>query len=290
MTIGRQKSAEEQTFVTTRAATGRFPAGFTSNLRDRQIQPPRRALCYSRLHTTDLNLRDGRRRRPRDLSPSTGPWIRPVKALLCLGASERQSLLQSARPGTAVTGHEETMKALSAALTLLLVAFAYRAASDTDWPINGGVDNIRYSPLDADQPRQRRAAAGRLDLRLARRLQGSEMQSNPIVVDGVLYATTPTLKVVAVNAATGREIWKFDPSGGARARRALPASRRHRAQGSRVRHAIAASSARSTSKTGTADRVVRRRRPRSICARGSASRPRSSASAPARRASSSRTC
>ena len=41
------------------------------------------------------------------------------------------------------------------------------------------------------------------------------MQSNPIVVDGVLYATTPTMKVVAVDAATGAEIWKFDPSGGA---------------------------------------------------------------------------
>ena len=41
------------------------------------------------------------------------------------------------------------------------------------------------------------------------------MQSNPIVVGGVLYATTPTLKVVAVDAATGRELWKFDPSGGA---------------------------------------------------------------------------
>ena len=41
------------------------------------------------------------------------------------------------------------------------------------------------------------------------------MQSNPIVVDGVLYATTPTLKVIALDAATGREIWKFDPSGGA---------------------------------------------------------------------------
>ena len=33
------------------------------------------------------------------------------------------------------------------------------------------------------------------------------MQSNPIVIDGVLYATTPTMKVVAVNAETGAEIW-----------------------------------------------------------------------------------
>ena len=46
----------------------------------------------------------------------------------------------------------------------------------------------------------------------------SEMQSNPIVVDGVLYATTPTMKVVAVNAETGAEIWKFDPANGAPAR------------------------------------------------------------------------
>jgi len=48
----------------------------------------------------------------------------------------------------------------------------------------------------------------------------SEMQSNPIVVDGVLFATTPTMHVVALNAATGAEIWKFDPGmGDARQRR-----------------------------------------------------------------------
>ena len=51
--------------------------------------------------------------------------------------------------------------------------------------------------------------------------EGSEMQSNPIVVDGVLYATTPTLKVVALNAETGTLLWTFDPiaaSGAPRAR------------------------------------------------------------------------
>lgn len=36
------------------------------------------------------------------------------------------------------------------------------------------------------------------------------MQSNPIVVDGTpyaLYATSPKLRVIALNAATGRELW-----------------------------------------------------------------------------------
>ena len=43
---------------------------------------------------------------------------------------------------------------------------------------------------------------------------GSTIQSNPIVVDGVLYSTTPTLHVIALNAATGKLIWRFDPWNG----------------------------------------------------------------------------
>jgi quinoprotein glucose dehydrogenase len=86
---------------------------------------------------------------------------------------------------------------------------------DVEWSQHGGVDNIRYSPL---------TQIGRSNVAQLKvawtydagdAFKGSEMQSNPIVVGGVLYATTPTLKVVAVDAATGRERWKFDPSGGA---------------------------------------------------------------------------
>lgn len=36
-------------------------------------------------------------------------------------------------------------------------------------------------------------------------------QVSPIVVDGVLYATTPTHKTIALDAATGALKWKFDP-------------------------------------------------------------------------------
>ena len=89
------------------------------------------------------------------------------------------------------------------------------AAREAEWPINGGVDNIRYSPLtqiNRDNVSNLKVA-WTYDSQDA--FKGSEMQSNPIVVDGVLYVTTPTLKVVAVNAANGREIWKFDPSAGA---------------------------------------------------------------------------
>src|SRR5712671_4167748 len=102
-----------------------------------------------------------------------------------------------------------------AALVVWLTAMTFAAQRDAPWPLNGGVDNIRYSSL----AQINRANVGKLQVAWTYdshdAFKGSEMQSNPVVVDGVLYATTPTLKVVAVNAATGREIWTFDPSGGA---------------------------------------------------------------------------
>ncbi len=39
---------------------------------------------------------------------------------------------------------------------------------------------------------------------------GSEVQCNPIVVDGIVYVTTARLRVVALDGATGKQIWDFD--------------------------------------------------------------------------------
>lgn len=41
----------------------------------------------------------------------------------------------------------------------------------------------------------------------------SQIQCNPLVIDGVLYGTSPQLKLFALDAATGRELWRFDPFG-----------------------------------------------------------------------------
>lgn len=42
----------------------------------------------------------------------------------------------------------------------------------------------------------------------------STIECNPIVIDGVLFMTTPGLKVAALDAATGKERWIFDPWNG----------------------------------------------------------------------------
>ncbi len=40
----------------------------------------------------------------------------------------------------------------------------------------------------------------------------SQNQCNPIVVDGILYGTTPRLKLFALDAASGKLKWSFDPA------------------------------------------------------------------------------
>jgi quinoprotein glucose dehydrogenase len=105
-------------------------------------------------------------------------------------------------------------------LVLLCAAASlpFAVATDVGWPLNGGVDNIRYSPLTQIN----RANVNTLQVAWTYdshdAFPGSEMQSNPIVDDGMLFVTTPTLHVVALNAETGREVWTFDPTAGAAGR------------------------------------------------------------------------
>ncbi|HMC54416.1 MAG TPA: PQQ-binding-like beta-propeller repeat protein, partial [Gemmatimonadaceae bacterium] len=94
-----------------------------------------------------------------------------------------------------------------------------------DWPMFGGTaDNTHYSRLDQISP------ANVKDLRVAWTydardvFKGSEMQTNPVVIDGVLYGTSPKLRVFALDAATGRERWSFDPNYG----KPAPSRFRHR--------------------------------------------------------------
>jgi len=43
---------------------------------------------------------------------------------------------------------------------------------------------------------------------------GSTIECTPLIVDGVMYVTTSSLKIVALDAATGHEIWRYNPHSG----------------------------------------------------------------------------
>src|SRR5215204_1655470 len=113
-------------------------------------------------------------------------------------------------------------RALFASLALLALApFALLARSapvapqDSEWRQHGGEGNIRFSPLTQVNTSNVTRLKVAWTYESGDHFKGSEMQSNPVVVGGVLYATTPTLKVIALDAGTGKELWKFDPSNGA---------------------------------------------------------------------------
>lgn len=43
------------------------------------------------------------------------------------------------------------------------------------------------------------------------------IECNPVIVNGMMYLTSPKLKLIALEPATGKEIWKFDPFEGRQA-------------------------------------------------------------------------
>ncbi|WP_128544353.1 outer membrane protein assembly factor BamB family protein [Larkinella soli] len=100
------------------------------------------------------------------------------------------------------------------AVLLLLAASAVRfqAPAETDWPeFYGNAERNHYSPLDqidtASVRRLRKVweyASGGADT-VGNQTQ---MQVNPIVIGGVLYGVSAGSQAFALEAATGRELWK----------------------------------------------------------------------------------
>ncbi len=81
------------------------------------------------------------------------------------------------------------------------------APEHSDWTVYGGRQGMRYSPLDQIDLENVK------DLRVAWSFDTGEaggLQTQPLMVDGVLYANTPSQKVIALDATTGAKRWIFD--------------------------------------------------------------------------------
>lgn len=81
---------------------------------------------------------------------------------------------------------------------------------NADWPAyNGGVDGDHYSPLAQIN------RANVAQLRVAWTYDTGEkgnLETNPLIVGRTLYASTFSGKVIALDAATGKLLWTFDPT------------------------------------------------------------------------------
>lgn len=95
-----------------------------------------------------------------------------------------------------------------------LLAVSLHAQNRSWSTYGGGLDNTHYSALTQINRENVSKLKVAWTYDTGDAFQGSEMECNPIVVNGVLYATTPKLKVIALNAATGALKWTFDPNQG----------------------------------------------------------------------------
>lgn len=87
-------------------------------------------------------------------------------------------------------------------------------AHRTDWPVySGDPGGAKYVHLDQIHP----GNVGTLEPVWVYRTgdkrdrPATTIECNPLMVDGKLFLTTPGLKAVALDAASGEEIWRFDP-------------------------------------------------------------------------------
>ncbi|MBL8240095.1 MAG: PQQ-binding-like beta-propeller repeat protein [Bryobacterales bacterium] len=76
---------------------------------------------------------------------------------------------------------------------------------------HGGPENLHYTTLGQITPANVAKLKAAWTLETGDAFEGSEIQCNPIVLDGILYATSPKLRVMAIDGATGKQLWSFDP-------------------------------------------------------------------------------
>jgi len=111
---------------------------------------------------------------------------------------------------------------LLAPLLLLMGSCRREAPIETgkDWPMYGGNSaGNRYSPLNqvnAGNVKNLKVvwmynAAEPADTSNHKEPDVKAIQCQPIVIRGIMYGTTPELKLFAINAETGKQLWKFEP-------------------------------------------------------------------------------
>lgn len=95
-------------------------------------------------------------------------------------------------------------------------ARAKAAPADREWRTYlGDLASQQWSPLDQVNTNN----VAELEVAWiyhagAANASGLQMQVNPLVVEGILYASSPNLDLFALDASTGEELWRFEPGTG----------------------------------------------------------------------------
>ncbi|PYQ80606.1 MAG: hypothetical protein DMG03_22295, partial [Acidobacteria bacterium] len=126
-------------------------------------------------------------------------------------------VMQAQSPGSTTASHGAAKTAPAQAVTrgngtpgnVTQARVLAEASRGDSWLVNGGnFESQHFSPLKSITDRN----VGRLALAWAVDVPSPMgLSAEPIVVDGVVYLGAPFDKVFAIDAATGKLRWQFDP-------------------------------------------------------------------------------
>jgi quinoprotein glucose dehydrogenase len=104
-------------------------------------------------------------------------------------------------------------KFLVAVLIILASCNQGSKESFKDWQVHGGSKTrIQYSSLQQIDTANVKGLQVAWEYHTGDAEQGTQIQANTILVDKVLYGVSPKLKLFAIDPASGKEKWVFDPS------------------------------------------------------------------------------
>src|SRR3984885_8855072 len=101
------------------------------------------------------------------------------------------------------------------AIALLCCAFSIEPlfAQEIDWPYShGNVYGQRYTSIDQITPANVNQLTKAWVFNTGTNPGGQDIEENPIEVNGVVYLPDGMSNVFALNAATGKQIWKYTPA------------------------------------------------------------------------------
>jgi len=83
-----------------------------------------------------------------------------------------------------------------------------------DWPASGGSKaNIRFAAVSQINTSNVNLLTPAWEFHTgdADTVNHSQIQCNPLIIEGILYGTSPTMKLFALDASTGKQRWSFNP-------------------------------------------------------------------------------
>src|SRR5215469_102163 len=137
-------------------------------------------------------------------------WI-AIAPGLSLSQPEQPPASHGATPAVAPPASGTVVARTIAANVTVTDAMLLNAAKDEDnWLLNGRTyDNQRYSPLKQINPANVRRLA---PVAIVQTGVANSFESTPLVVNGVMFVSTPGDRVLAYDAASAAPLWSYMPS------------------------------------------------------------------------------